>query len=536
MASGETRLLFEQALASFKAGEFTTAIQLCGQLEQTNSEDPGIQNLKALALAQLGRPDDAAQAIERSVALRPDDPTIRYNAARIYKSMLRHRMAIRHARKACAISPEHSGYLYQLSDVYREAGEYEKSLEAIESCLELYPDFEEAWLLKANIQSDFGDREASIESYTRANDIGAPNARAISALSRIRRTPLTDTETVAQLEAIRDGGGSHEDIACATFALAVMHQRERLFDQAFDLFRQANRAARVARPYGIEAYERRVDGIIESSGRYFDFFGLEDHSGITPIFIVGMPRSGSTLCEQVVTTHSQAPGGGELTTIAQLERRITHAGLNYYLAEGTADKNVLGPELIKQARADYFSTIPSELELARWVTDKQLFNYEHLGLIYRLFPGARVLFCTRHPLDTILSCFIQDFESIGFSSNLDDIARVYVCHVRLMQHWQSLLPGFIHQVSYPAMVSDLEMQVRAIVDFIGMDFELAMLEPHKNPRQAQTASKWQVRQAVYTTSIDVWKDYRQPLESVIDLLQSQGLLGDDIGNWSGVQI
>ncbi|MFT5138517.1 MAG: tetratricopeptide (TPR) repeat protein [Lysobacterales bacterium] len=517
-------LLFNQALAAFNEGDLEKSIGLCTQLESISSKEPGVYNLKALILARQGKLEDAVQTIDKAITLKPADPSIHYNAARLNNSILRHEAAIRHAQTACEISPESSTYLYQLAVVYREANKFEKSIEAIDRCLYRYPDFEEAWLLKADNQSDIGDRDSASESYRMANTIGAPSARAVSALSRIHRTPLSDSEIIGQLESIKNGKGSADDISCATFALASIYQREKLFEKSFELYQHANKFARSTRPFDIGDYERRVDETINASDNYPETARQAKHSGLEPVFIVGMPRSGSSLCEQVVSSHSQVYGCGELATMIQLERRINNLDVNYYLY---SDEQAPPQELLEQARTDYFATITGDLTEARWVTDKQLFNFERIGLIHRLFPAARVLYCTRHPLDTILSCFMQNFESVRFASSLDDIARVYVCHLRLMRHWNTRLPGIIHQVSYPALVSDLESEARTMADFLGLGVEPLMFEPHKNPQQMLTASKWQVREPVYNSSIDVWKNYHQHVEPVIAYLQAQGVLDEN---------
>jgi len=156
--------------------------------------------------------------------------------------------------------------------------------------------------------------------------------------------------------------------------------------------------------------------------------------------------------------------------------------------------------------------------------DKAPMNFERVGFINRVFPGARFLYCRRHPLDTILSCFMQNFQAgLGFASCLEHITRVYIAHVQLMRHWTDLLPHKIHTLNYESLVTELESEARALANFLQLDFVPGMLQPHTQQRTVTTASNLQVRKPVYTTSIGNWRNYQAQLQAVIKLLDENGL-------------
>ena len=155
-------------------------------------------------------------------------------------------------------------------------------------------------------------------------------------------------------------------------------------------------------------------------------------------------------------------------------------------------------------------------------------NFERIGLIHRIFPAARFVYCKRHPLDTILSCYFQDFQAgLNFASDLEVITRVYIHHARLMEHWSTRIPERIHSVDYESLVSNLETVARAMTEFLNCDFDQAMLKPHQQQRIVTTASNLQVRKPIYTTSINNWKNYRSQLDGVIRLLQEHSVLDED---------
>jgi hypothetical protein len=176
-------------------------------------------------------------------------------------------------------------------------------------------------------------------------------------------------------------------------------------------------------------------------------------------------------------------------------------------------------------RRAYLDSLPTRADDHGRVVDKSPRNFERLGLIFRLFPAARVLWCLRHPLDTIISCYFQDFRGgQRFSSNLEQCAWVYVEHIHLLRHWMRHFRNSIEVVDYSVLVQNLEGTAREMSDFIGVEFHPAMLQPQLNTRNVRTASSQQLRQPVYTTSLNHWRHYRKELADILALLQQQGLL------------
>jgi hypothetical protein len=289
-------------------------------------------------------------------------------------------------------------------------------------------------------------------------------------------------------------------------------------------YREANERLARLRHFNIEEWELQVETTIRDSRAWLESAAFASPAGNRKwgenlVFIVGMPRSGTSLCEQVLCSHSRILGAGELATMEYITRALKHDSCDPF----GADAHWLNP-----MRREYLASLPPSVGQYERVSDKSPRNFERLGLVFRLFPGARVLWCQRHPLDTIISCYFQDFQDgQRFSNSLDHIARMYLGHVRLMRHWMSWFAGSIEVIEYSTLVRNLEATARRMAEFVGLDYEAAMCQPHRNPRLTLTASSQQVRQPVYTGSIDNWRHYREELREVASLLQEHDLLDSE---------
>lgn len=230
-----------------------------------------------------------------------------------------------------------------------------------------------------------------------------------------------------------------------------------------------------------------------------------------------MPRSGTTLTEQILASHSQVAAGGELSMLLKTSyqiRELSKTGEPYPRGLLSIDT----PALRKMA-ARYLAHLDSVSNTADRVTDKLPFNFMHLGVIALLFPNARIVHCRRQPIDNCLSCYFTSFaRQIRFANRLDTLGRYYVDYDRLMRHWQAVLPIEIFELQYEDLVSDTEGQIRQLLDYCGLDWEDACLAFDKTERGVRTPSRWQVRQPIYQKSVARWRHYERQLEPLIGIL------------------
>jgi hypothetical protein len=274
------------------------------------------------------------------------------------------------------------------------------------------------------------------------------------------------------------------------------------FEQAFANFKRGNELMKTAsEDYDREERSHTVDQLIRVYSRdAISKIGAAGSSSAKPVFVVGMPRSGTSLAEQIIAAHPAAYGAGELLFWATLITKDT----------GLTQDIFSEPTRLKVAE-EYLRILESHSASAARVVDKAPVNSDFLGLIYSVFPNARVIYMQRDPIDTCLSCYFQQFlTGLNFTFDLSDIAHYYREHQRIIAHWRAVLPpGFILDIPYEELVVDQEAWSRKMLEFIGLEWDARCLEFHTNERAVVTASAWQVRQKIYKSSVTRWRNYKK---------------------------
>ena len=509
------------AKQAFSKGNYAQAIKKCDQLLARMGKRDDLLNLKALSLLALGQLEEAETAILQALKLNPRVAGMHLNAGQIYQRLSRNKLVRRHAREAIQLATRDPVILYQAALLYRDCGDHDQALRVIDRCLEIQPKMSGAWHLKGSILTDIGDFEAAQAALEKSVSLPPGNVRALSVLIKIRRDSLADTQTVVLLERIRSNTTSTSDRGTATFALADMHRREKHYESAFELYHEANRIMASIKPFDINSWEQRIQRTIDVSGSEDSLTYAPGSRGSNLVFIIGMPRSGTSLCEQVISAHPGALACGELTAVQNIDSNLERRGIDPYGLHHDQSKHRKELDL---AASSYMSALPTDHQKFRCVTDKAPMNFQHVGFIKQVFPGARFIYCSRNPLDTILSCFVQNFQAgLTFAFNLEHITRVYITHSQIMQHWKNLLPEKIYTVNYESLVENLATEAKALASFLQLEFDPGMLHPHQQQRAVTTASNLQVRQPVYTSSINKWKNYQPQLQTVIDMLNDHSM-------------
>jgi hypothetical protein len=296
------------------------------------------------------------------------------------------------------------------------------------------------------------------------------------------------------------------------FALAKAFEQRQQYAQAFAHYAQGNALRRLDAPFDIENFERRTERI----RAFFNprFFAERAGSGAptrAPIFIVGLPRSGSTLVEQILASHSRVEGTMELPNIINMTHQFDDMVAS---REGYPETVGTAPPALLSALGNRYIEETAPLRSGReHFTDKLPNNFSHVGFIHAILPRATIIDARRHPMDACFSTFKQHFaEGQTFSYSLEDLGRYYRCYLALMEHWDTVLPGKVLRVQYEQLVRDPQAQIRRLLEHCGLSFEPACLSFHETRRSVRTASAEQVRQPLYTSGIEHWRHFERELE------------------------
>lgn len=461
----------------------------------------------ASQLRRAGRTIEAIDAYKRLLAANPDLPDSWYNLGWLQRQARQFDEALASYQEAldrnvAGAEEVHLNRAVIYSDYLHKAQEAVRELEA---ALDKKPDYAPALLNLGNLCEDIGDREAARAVYRRALTVDPVNRLALARLAGVSHAADLDEALAGRIRNALDTPGiALSDRADLGFALAGLLDAGGQYDEAFAAAREANAASRQATGarYDREAAHQFVDRLIAAFHR-----PVPTDAAPAPIFICGMFRSGSTLIEQILATHSHVTAGGELDLIPQLSASIP----TYPESVGRADS-----ETVRVWRDTYLRGLASRPDEDHAVTDKRPENFLHVGLIKTIFPSAKIVHTRRNRLDNLLSLYFLHLDpAMSYALDLEDSAHWYDEHLRLMERWKSLYPGDIIDVDYDDLVREPEPVLKPLLEFLGLAWEKGLLEFHRTKEAVKTASVWQVRQPLHARSSGRWRNYSPQLKKML---------------------
>jgi tetratricopeptide (TPR) repeat protein len=491
---------FEEAAASYR------------QVLALRPNAPGAHANLGNVLHALGRPEEALIHCRRALELEPDSAQaelLKGNA--LFDLGLLDEATASYAR-ALKLKPDYTEAHIAAGKVLRQIGRVAEAEESCRKALELAPDSGEALALLGEIQADRGCFDDAEQLFRRVIAVAPEQPEAWAGLARYRKMQPDAAWLAAAQGLLGKSVGLGQEINLR-FALGKYFDDVQDFENAFSSYRLANELKKRSVPhYDGARLARRVDQIIALyDADWLRRARAQGNESRRPIFIVGMPRSGTTLTEQILASHPHAFGCGEL--------RFWHTACVDF--ESSALRGA-GRRAIAAAAEEYLSLLTSLSADALRMIDKMPANFMNLGLIHAAFPHARILHMRRNPLDTGLSIYFQIFSNAHlYANDLEDIAHYFTQYSRLMAHWRSTLPrGTILEVPYEKLVADPEPWIREIVQFAGLPWDPRCLRFNETERTVSTASNWQVRQGISTSAAGRWRNYERyvgPLRSLTEL-------------------
>ncbi len=474
----------------------------------------------------LARALQALPAIEQALAREPREPRLRLRHAQCLLTLGRKREAVAAAELALAGAPAEPAFYDALGAVFSFADAQDRALAAYSRAVELAPDDPGALFNRATVLRFLGRLDAAEADYDRVISLKPDDFEAYKNRSDLRRQ-TRERNHLAELGAALATAPDWRAAMQLRYALAKEHEDLGNYTQSFAELEQGSRLRRAHLRYDVAADVATVDWIIAA------FPGGPEPSQApadAPIFVLGLPRSGTTLVDRILGSHSQIFSSGELNDfalalVAAVVRRTGDRTLprQALVAESAAlDFPALGRDYVART-----SRLPGRPAGLRFV-DKMPLNYLYCGLIARALPQAKIVHVARHPLAACYAMYKTLFrDGYPFSYDLTEIARYYVAYRRLMAHWERTLPGRIHTLHYESLVADHDVETRGLLAFCGLEWEAACANFHLNPAPTTTASASQVREPLHARSVALWRNYERQLAGLRAQLESAGIEGLD---------
>ena len=463
--------------------------------------------------ARLGRFEDSEKLLARCLELAPSFHAARHNYAIVLHRESKSTEALKQLDLLLKADPENPSYKFLRAAALARIGEYDTAISIYRDVLAQNPNSARAWLSLGHACKTAGQRAESIAAYERVIAEAPSFGEAYWSLANMKTHPFSDAD-VARMNAElarRDLGD--EDRFHIHYALGKAYEDKADYERSFTHYAEGARIRRTGLPYKADETTQAA----EEHATLFTRAFFEAHKGQgsqapDPIFIIGLPRSGSTLIEQILASHSQVEGTMELPDIIAMAKRLGGGKVRGGAYPGVLAQ--LSPDEIKALGDEYIARTRVQRKTNRpFFIDKMPNNAQHVGFIHLILPNAKIIDARRHPMGACFSAFKQHFaRGQAYTYDQTDVGRYYADYAALMARFEDAAPGRVHRVLYENMIESTEAEVRRLLAYLGLPFEQACLEFHANTRAVRTASSEQVRQPIYSGAVEQWRHYEQWLQ------------------------
>ncbi len=514
-----------EAVEALESNHLAITEALLARYLKKKPRDPEALNLMADIARRAKRYEEAENLLAQCVAIAPDQPGYRYNFAIVLRLLHKEDEALVQLGKLLAANPGNLLFRDQEATVLTGLGRFAEALVRRRELVEDYPESADMWLRYGHALRDEGYQEECVAAFQKTLALAPATSAAWGSLADLKVYKFTPAEIERMDAASANPALSADDRATLYHALGTAHRDVKNFAKSFEAYAKGNALRRLK----IEFDSDKLGAHRIACERFFDarFFAQRTGWGCQsrgPIFIVGMPRSGSTLLEQILTSHSMIEGLGEradldmtlllpLSSVKEDIKVREFANGAAVLKSGLVDAytriidhldangfRTLGEQFLAMADRSKTTTRP-------YFTDKTLRNFFYVGLIHLMLPNAKIIDARRHPLDTGWSCFRSQFPGMNFAFRLADIGKDYSNYVRLMDHFDRVLPGRVYRVIYERLIEDPRAELMRLFAYLEIPFEESCLSFHENPRAVKTQSSEQVRQPLYKSGMAQWVPY-----------------------------
>jgi len=474
----------------YHSGQMAKAEQSCRELLQSYPQSLVVINVFGAALQVQGKLQEAVQAFDKAIRLKPGFAEAYCNRGNALK---------------------------ELGQLESAVARYESAVANYDKAIRLKPDFAEAYYNRGNALKDLGQLEEAVTSYDKAIQLKPDFAMAHRNLSNLKEYKTGDTQIELIESLLTDSEPNEADRAELCFALAKAYEDLGEYDKSFSHLQDGNRLRKKELRYNIEVDRRVFSEIRESfTARCLaPDVAPDENASIQPLFIVGMLRSGTSLVEQILVSHTEVHGAGELETMNQLVDPILS---NFRDENVSQDKRKISTVEIDSVRSAYLETLTALDVPEKIITDKMPLNFRWIGFILSAFPAAKIIHVNRDPRATCWSIYKHYFptEGNGYAYDMEDLAGFYKLYIDLMSFWRERYPNSIYDLCYEDLTENQEEETRKLLAFCDLKWEEQCLDFHKTKRVVKTTSATQVRKKMYKGSSETWRNYENHLQSLIN--------------------
>ena len=490
-------------------GKLLRAEDLCRQFLRKVPHHVEAMRLLAEIGVRFGVLADAEFLLESALEFQPENTRVHMDYIRVLRKRQKFAEALKQSSRLLETSPDHPQFLSIYAIECMQTGDYQTALQQFNKVLELLPGDAITLTSKGHAYKTWGKYDMAVAAYQSALSNQPRHGEAWYALSNLKVYAFNDSELDAMNTLASDETLPYADRVHLSFALGKAHEDRRDFETSFASYAQGNNLKKALSRYDAESMSdefqaqcRICHAELLSRGKQVGYPAPD------PIFVVGLPRAGSTLLEQILSSHSKVDGTLELPNILALSQQLRQRGRNENMPDYPDILSLLTDQELGKFGRQYIEETRIHRKGAPFFIDKMPNNFRHIGLIALILPNAKIIDARRHPMACCFSGYKQLFaEGQEFTYDLADLGHYYRDYVRLMEHWNEVLPGRVLRVQYEEVVADLENQVKRLLDYCGLEFEPGCLDFHRTERSVRTPSSEQVRQPIYTSGLDYWRNF-----------------------------
>lgn len=526
-ATPAAKQLFKQALTYLASQDIRSSVRISHQL--VNSFPDYADGWFALSQSSLalGKLALALKCIYKALSLDSKNAVYYVQLGRCFRNQGCLKEALQAADRANDLEPENAAELDALGTLYSQCGEYSSACSLYERAVEKVPDNADYQFNLGSSLQAIGQMNLAEQAYEEALKLSPDSSDVKLSLARLRTQTPGNNHIESLLSAI-----GHESIASLDevrlcYALAKEYEDVGDHEKSFSYLKRGSDKKRVLTRYNINQDLDLIDYLIEvfSEGLFHQVKTGYDND--EPIFIVGMPRSGTTLVERIVSSHGDVFAAGELHNFRHSMMHETRYQAAYGYIDRVLTSRALQCDLAAVGKRYIASTRPRTGHTKHFI-DKLPMNALCVGLIHLALPHAKIIELVRDPIDVCFSNYKMLFkQGYEYSYDLQELGKFYIAYNKLMQHWQKIMPGKVLRISYENLVESQEQESRRLIDFCGLKWENACLEFHQNKEPSATASSAQVRKPMYRTAIGRWRNYQEQLQPLIEILRTAGIIADN---------